>query len=288
MTGPIAHTTSYGALYFTDRHGHPFQLRSARHPDRWQLPGGDSAPGETPWQTALRGAREQLQLDPETEQFATGRRLLAVLHHTPDAHRPLATTGFVFDGGTLDDRQLHRIRLTAEHADWAVDTLWRWRHRMRPHDHRRLMLVDRARRARTTLYAEHPDTGADAFEGVLVLVTTPARDRVLLNLRDERPGIAWPGHWAPIAGWREGHESARDCAAREIREEAGITVTGLHPLPAPRHPLIAGTTTVLHAVYDGPERALVLGEGQAVRLVPREEIPALRTPPYLAHYLAHL
>ncbi|PJN23080.1 NUDIX domain-containing protein [Kitasatospora sp. CB02891] len=288
MTGPTALTTSCGALYFTDRHGHPFQLRSARHPDRWQLPGGDSAPGETPWQTALRGAREHLRLDMSDEESTVGRRLLAVLHHAPAADRPLARTGFVFDGGTLDDDRLHRIRLTAEHTDWAVDTLWRWRSRMRPQDHRRLMLVDRARRARTTLYAEHPDTGADAFEGVLVLITTPAHDRVLLNLRDDHPGIAWPGHWAPIGGWREGHESAHDCATREIREEAGITVTALRPLPAPRHPLIADTTTVLHAVYDGPERALVLGEGQAIRLVPREEIPALRTPPYVAHYLAHL
>ncbi|MFD8483091.1 NUDIX domain-containing protein [Kitasatospora sp. NPDC059673] len=276
-------TSSYGALYFTDRNGHPFHLRSAQHPDRWQLPGGDTRPGESPWQTALLRAREQLGLDP-----AGGRRLLAVLHHTPTTDRPLARTGHIFDGGTLDDDQLHRIRLTAAHTDWAVDTLWRWRSRMRPQDHRRLMLVDRARRARTTLYAEDTDPAAEAFEGVLVLVTTPGRERVLLNLRDDHPGIAWPGHWAPIGGWREGHESAHDCATREIREEAGITVTALRPLDVPRHPLIADTTVVLHAVYDGPEGALVLGEGQAVRLVPREETPALRTPPYLAHYLAHL
>ncbi|MFD8596700.1 NUDIX domain-containing protein [Kitasatospora sp. NPDC059646] len=284
----IALTASYGAFYFTDRRGHPFQLRSAQDPDRWQLPGGDTDPGETPWRTALRETREELGLDPVADGFGTRRRLLAVLHHAPTTRWPLAKTGWIFDGGTLDDDQLHRIRLTAEHTDWAVDTLWRWRNRMRPQDHRRLMLVDRARRARTTLYAEHPDTGPDAFEGVLVLVTTPGRERVLLNLRDDHPGIAWPGHWAPIGGWREGHESAHDCAVREIHEEAGITVTALRPLPAPRHPLLADTTTVLHAVYDGPERALVLGEGQALRMVPREEVPALRTPPYLAHYLRHL
>ncbi|MFD7645532.1 NUDIX domain-containing protein [Kitasatospora sp. NPDC059795] len=289
MTGhPIALTTSYGALHFTDRHGHPFQLRSARRPDHWQPVAAATHRGETPWQAALRATRHHLGLDPATEQLATARRLLAVLHHAPTPEHPLARTGHIFDGGTLDDEQLHRIRLTAAHTDWAVDTLWRWRHRMHPHDHRRLMLVDRARRARTTLDAEHPDTGPDAFEGVLVLVTTPARDRVLLNLRDDHPGIPWPGHWAPIGGWREGHESAHDCATREIREEAGIGVTALRPLTAPRHPLLADTTAVLHAVYDGPDGALVLGEGQALRLVPRTEIPALRTPPYLAHYLEHL
>ncbi|MFF0392837.1 tyrosine-type recombinase/integrase [Kitasatospora sp. NPDC004615] len=100
------------------------------------------------------------------------------------------------------------------------------------------------------------------------LVTDPA-DRLLMHLCEDRPGMPWPGHWTPIRGWREADESAPESAAREVREEAGIDITGLRRLPDPHHGLGLPLTRVLHASWDGNESDLRLGdEVLAVRMIP--------------------
>ncbi|GHF69984.1 hypothetical protein GCM10018790_54870 [Kitasatospora xanthocidica] len=293
----IALANLYGAFYFTDRAGRGLCLRNAFDPNRWQFPGGDTDPGETPWDTALREAKEELGLDLAAENpgIVDRRELLAVVHFSPGAYWPLHQVGHIFRGGRLSDEQLGRIRLSHEHTEWAVRSLHDWRAVMRPADYRRLLLVDRARRAGLTLYGERPGTDAvdrhgvaRDFEGVVVFVTTPDDKHLLMNLRDDEPGIAHPGCWAPIGGHREGRESAYETAAREVLEETGIRVDGLRALPGPRHPAVHESTVALHGTYAGPESALVLGEGRAVRLVPLTELPDLRTPPYLAHYLDRL
>jgi 8-oxo-dGTP diphosphatase len=47
---------------------------------------------------------------------------------------------------------------------------------------------------------------------------------LLVILRDDRPGIPYPGHWDLPGGGREGQESPEDCALRETREEVGLDV----------------------------------------------------------------
>ncbi|MFI8457118.1 NUDIX hydrolase [Kitasatospora sp. NPDC085464] len=295
--GGIALSNLYGAFYFTDSAGRALCLRNALDPERWQFPGGDTDPGESPWDTALREAREELGLDLAVENpgIVARQQLLAVVHFSPGAYWPLHQVGHVFWGGRLDDEQLGRIRLSSEHTEWATRSLHDWHSVMRPADYRRLMLVDRARRSDLTLFGERPATGAvdehgiaRDFEGVMTFVTSPDGGRLLLNLRDDVPGIAHPGLWTPIGGWREGRESAYEAGAREVLEEAGIRVEGLRAVPGPRHPEIHESTVVLHGTYAGPESDLVLGEGRDVRMVPLDGIRDLRTPPYLAHYLARI
>ena len=53
---------------------------------------------------------------------------------------------------------------------------------------------------------------------VLVVIHTPAADVLLL----ER--AAHPGFWQSVTGSREGHETLRDTACREVAEETGIVL----------------------------------------------------------------
>jgi 8-oxo-dGTP diphosphatase len=45
---------------------------------------------------------------------------------------------------------------------------------------------------------------------------------VLTYLRDEKPGLGWPGLWDLPGGGREGAESPEDCLLRELEEEFGL------------------------------------------------------------------
>ncbi|MFD0412171.1 NUDIX domain-containing protein [Kitasatospora sp. NPDC127116] len=282
----IARPGSYGCFLVTDPQGRVLGLRSTVDPGVWNFPGGNVEHGETPFTTALREAREELGLDLATENpQVLRRRLVAVVHEQAGSLLPVPACGYVFDGGVLTAEQQARIRLDpAEHTEWRFETAHDWHDHMGPDRYRRLLQALRAHRSGTPLYLERPAPAGD-FEGVMVLVTDPA-GRLLMHHRDDKPGIAWPGYWTPIGGWREADETPEENAAREVREEAGITITRMRPVPGPQHELVSPLVRVLHAAWDGPESDLRLGdEGLAVRMVPFDEVLDLKVPPYMRHYL---
>jgi 8-oxo-dGTP diphosphatase len=47
---------------------------------------------------------------------------------------------------------------------------------------------------------------------------------VLTCLRDDRPGLPWPGLWDLPGGGREGDEGPEECLVRELWEEFGLTL----------------------------------------------------------------
>jgi 8-oxo-dGTP pyrophosphatase MutT (NUDIX family) len=54
--------------------------------------------------------------------------------------------------------------------------------------------------------------------------------RYLLQLRDLKPGIFYPGHWGLFGGAIDGDETPEGALRRELREEIGLVVGDLRPL----------------------------------------------------------
>lgn len=121
--------------------------------------------------------------------------------------------------------------------------------------------------------------------GCLVLVTDPL-GRVLLQLRDDIPGICWPAHWALPGGRREPGESWEQAAIREVAEETGILLDRVERVRA-----VDGDgdgTPLFRGAFDGDESDLVLGEGQELRLVfPSGPLPE-PMPPHIRRHIARL
>ncbi|MFE4519276.1 NUDIX domain-containing protein [Kitasatospora sp. NPDC056783] len=279
---------TWACFLVRDHEGRVLGMRNSVDTERWDWPGGNSEPGESPFDTALREAREETGLDllAENPDPVGRQRLIAVIHQQADHTRPVPSIGWIFDGGTLTEEQQARIVLDpAEHCEHRFETDYNWRHFMTPKEYRQDLQVLRAARSGRVLYIERPTPEHQDFEGVVVFVTTPDGE-LLVHHRDEKEGIAWPGHRTPIGGWREHDETPPETATREVFEEAGITITDVRELPGPRHEHVSPMTRVLHAVYTGPKDAIRLGdEGQGIAWVPFSDIAALKTPPYVTHYL---
>jgi 8-oxo-dGTP diphosphatase len=84
-------------------------------------------------------------------------------------------------------------------------------------------------------------------------------DRFLMQLRDDLPTIAWPGHWAFFGGHLESGEDPATAVYRELQEEIGYDAP---PLALFRR---AEADTVVRYIFHGPlvvpVEQLVLSEG---------------------------
>ncbi|MET7863638.1 NUDIX hydrolase [Micromonospora taraxaci] len=113
------------------------------------------------------------------------------------------------------------------------------------------------------------------YDVALVLLVDPS-GAVLLQHRDEDIAVS-PGQWSLPGGHVEPGESPEEAARRELLEETGLTADELHPLwsgPRPYEPGFPHSVTV--HVFRGATTArqedVVLGEGQAMVFVPRDQL----------------
>ena len=111
--------------------------------------------------------------------------------------------------------------------------------------------------------------------------------RVLLQLRDDKPDIMYPGHWGITGGAANAGETPEQTARREVTEETGLTIGRIEPFRAyyfSETPLGGKRSTkksadyevyVFHAPCATPAEELVCGEGRELRFFAPDEIPTL-------------
>ncbi len=113
------------------------------------------------------------------------------------------------------------------------------------------------------------------------------RSRYLMQLRDQKPGIYYPGHWGVFGGAVDPGETVDEALARELAEELALPVTEARYF----------TEIAIDFTYYGASRInrryyevhiaanavdeLVLGEGQALGVFDARELLAMpRVVPY--------
>lgn len=125
-----------------------------------------------------------------------------------------------------------------------------------------------------------------SFENKRVACVFLLRDdgALLLQHRDDKPGLALADRWVPPGGHCEPCEALEDCARREFREETGYDCASLNLLCSfiddkvegqPAYPL-----TVFWARYDNVQ-PIKTQEGQAMEFVKRDCAASFDVPQYL-------
>ncbi len=114
--------------------------------------------------------------------------------------------------------------------------------------------------------------------GKQAAVMLPCQEgRVLMQLRDQKPGIAFPGHWGFFSGSLEPGETPLMAARRELGEELGLVVDRLCYLGLDL--MQAGEEVALHAfacaLATRPDQ-LRLAEGLDLGLFAPEDLRAGR------------
>jgi 8-oxo-dGTP diphosphatase len=103
-----------------------------------------------------------------------------------------------------------------------------------------------------------------------------------MHLRDDSPGIVWPGYWSLLGGSCDPGESPAQAITRELQEEAGLDVEGLtecfsiFDAEGSRQ-----WDTFFLGHWDGDETALYLREGIKLQFFTPDELASIAVPPYI-------
>jgi 8-oxo-dGTP diphosphatase len=139
-------------------------------------------------------------------------------------------------------------------------------------------------------FARLGDWSAPGPARAAVCLLFDAAGRVLLQLRDDAPGVAYPGTWSLFGGGVEDGETLRQAMVREIAEETGLILpeSGLSPVarvisPLPSRRRIYG----FEAAAPVDPAAIRLGEGAGFALFTPAQIAALVRPPHISLIIDH-
>lgn len=120
----------------------------------------------------------------------------------------------------------------------------------------------------------------------IVLAVLRVAGRYALQLRDDRPDVASPGHWGLFGGGIDGEETPQAAIRREIREELGLDVAEWQELWRVRYYVPFWDEEVLHVIFAADVSEAwarhVLREGQATGVFAIDDLPRPMEPIVMA------
>ncbi|GGV70529.1 hypothetical protein GCM10010277_81590 [Streptomyces longisporoflavus] len=115
-----------------------------------------------------------------------------------------------------------------------------------------------------------------------VAIIANRRGELLLHLRDDLPGIAWPGHWSVLGGGCDPGEEPAAAIVRELDGEAGLDGDGLSELFEIRDEHGSGQLiTFFSAAWNGDEAELPLSEGVKLQFFAPKDLEFRTIPPFI-------
>jgi 8-oxo-dGTP diphosphatase len=129
----------------------------------------------------------------------------------------------------------------------------------------------------------HQDTTAESpatARGAVAIIVN-SRGELLLHLRDDIDGIAWPGYWSLLGGGCDAGEHDVDAICRELDEEAGLgdEVESLIKRCEIRDEHGSGQLiSFFSAHWDGDETRLPLAEGVKLQFFAPEFLDDIKIP----------
>lgn len=115
---------------------------------------------------------------------------------------------------------------------------------------------------------------ADTQAGALTIIED-AEGRILLQLRDLKDGIYWPGKWGLVGGGIEGGEDIMTAALREIEEEVGLKLSAADLTPFVKTMSASERRSnlyIFHTQLDLSPSDICLGEGAGFAFWTRAQI----------------
>lgn len=113
----------------------------------------------------------------------------------------------------------------------------------------------------------------------VAVIVKNSDDKVLLNLRDNKPGIAFPNHWTLPGGRIESNETPHQAARRELHEETGLDLSlyfwKVYDRAYPAQDLVVEQHVFVGGIDDINPR-LIVGEGQALQFFDQHAILSLQ------------
>lgn len=115
-------------------------------------------------------------------------------------------------------------------------------------------------------------------------------EKILLQLRDNKPNITYPNYWSLIGGHVEKNEDLDQAISREIKEEINCIIKGIKYIgeivqksnPYHKNGL---TLYIFKGKIDKEIEEIDLMEGQKISYFTFEEILNLRVPPFLREFI---
>lgn len=115
------------------------------------------------------------------------------------------------------------------------------------------------------------------FQAAKIILINPER-KIFLALRDNKPEIPYPNHWAGIGGEIEKNETALEALKREIKEELSCEVKNITKIGEFLNPQRTCRIIMFKGYISEKIEKIKLYEGQRLGLFSFEDIKSILMP----------